>query len=178
MNWDQLHRRIKKGESRAFTEFVLATQDKLFNFCVYLTGDRTKAGDLAQDTYVRAVQKIAQVTEPSKMPSWLLTIARNEFLMEKRKGQSKIQSKIQRPTEENPDPLEKIEDPKSTDVATFMSVQSALMQLSPEDREVLLLVDQQELSYEEAAEILGIGLGALKSRVHRARKEFINVYKD
>jgi RNA polymerase sigma-70 factor, ECF subfamily len=157
--------RAKKGDAEAQTALVRATQERLFRFCYHLCRDRGLAQDLAQDSLIRALAEIGKLKEPEKFLSWLYRIARNLFL-----------DHVKSPA--NATKLEVDEKLEAQDDQEFsLHLRQVLQQLDPEDRFLLLLIDLEERTYQEAAEIVGISESNVKFRLHHIRKEFINKYE-
>jgi RNA polymerase sigma-70 factor (ECF subfamily) len=129
-----------------------------------LTGSRAAADDLVQDTLERAIQKFHLFEPGTKLRLWLFTIMRNIFLDHYRKtrkvGMVSIDvSDFQ--TEHRPaDQLDKL---------VHRDLVAQMARLKPEYRELLVLVGVEGLSYEQAAEMTGVPLGTVRSRLFRAR---------
>jgi RNA polymerase sigma-70 factor, ECF subfamily len=132
-------------------------------FAMSLCGNRDYADDLVQDTLVRAWAKMDRFEAGTNLHAWLFTILRNHFHSEYRKRKREVEDA----DGSYADRLCSIPDQEARlDLEDF---QRALMMLSADQREALLLVSVEGFSYEEAAEICGCVLGTLKSRVNRAR---------
>ena len=67
--------RAVKGDEQALSQLVELTQDSLFRFCYYLTADRSRAEDLAQETYLKAFEALPKLREPGRFSSWLLKVS-------------------------------------------------------------------------------------------------------
>jgi RNA polymerase sigma-70 factor, ECF subfamily len=150
-------------------EGLLAAIPSLRAFAVSLCGNAERADDLVQEAITRAITRIDLFEPGTKIQAWLFTILRNHFYSELRKRAREVQD-----TEGTyaatlttlPDQEEKV---------AHQDLLAALQKLPPDQREVLLLVGAQGLSYEEAAEIMGVAEGTIKSRVHRARATLAQV---
>ena len=140
---------------------LIAEVPRLRRYAQALLGDAGLADDLVQDTLERALQK-ASLWQGGNLCAWLLTLMHNIFL-----NQWKRNRKIEyRASEDLPE----------TPVAEaqhhgleLRDLKNALGQLSDEHRAVLLLIGLEELSYEEAAEVIGVPIGTVMSRLARAR---------
>lgn len=155
---------------------LLPVIDALYNFAYHLTGDRTEADDLVQETYLRAIKAIASYQEGSNPKAWLFKILKNFFINEYRR-------QMRRPKEvdfENVIGILKEEesdsgrDYLSADVDAWEEILSdeivlALQNLRDEYRIVLIMADLEDFKYEEIAEMLDIRIGTVRSRLHRAR---------
>ncbi len=144
---------------------MMAHLPQLRAFARSLTGNRERADDLVQDTIIRALNAEHQFNEGTNLKAWLMTILRNHYINGLR--QKKWEG----------DPLEDLpESMFSTpavqdDKVALQEVSAVLMKMSPEHREVLVLISAAGLSYEEAAEVCGCAVGTVKSRLNRARIE-------
>ena len=161
--------RAQAGDSSAYTDLIEATQSRLFRFCLTLTGDRVLSEDLCQDAYIKVLARIGSLEKPGAFMDWLFRITRNLYLDHIRSGQA-------RETELDEAAMES-RDPRSADLAEVMSIHRALAQIEPEDRWLLLLVDLEERSYQEAAEALGVSEDSVRSRLFRLRKQFVEQWK-
>ena len=144
-------------------DLLVAEIPYLRAFAISLSGSVTAADDLVQDTLVKAWSKFDSFEPGTNLRAWLITILRNNFYSIYRKHRREVQDSdgihaAQVAVRGGQDSHMEMEDFKA-----------ALEQLAPEHREVLVMVGVTELSYEEAAEICGVAVGTIKSRVHRAR---------
>jgi RNA polymerase sigma-70 factor (ECF subfamily) len=132
-------------------------------FAISLTGNITHADDLVQTALVRGLEHLDKYQPGTNMQAWLFTILRNQFYTERRKRRREV---------EDPDGMmagNLAVMPGQGAHLDFTDMQAALARLSVEQREALLLVAAEGVSYEEAARICGTNLGTIKSRVNRAR---------
>lgn len=129
-----------------------------------LTGDYTAAEDLVQDTLERAWKRIGLWRLGSDLRAWLFTIMHNLYV-----NQLKTDSRKQgQPSEQAT--LDLSVRPTQEDRLELRDLNKALRRLSNEQREVLLLVGLEQMSYEEVAKILGIPIGTVMSRLSRGRE--------
>jgi len=146
------------------TELYRRYRDPLLSFVLRLTaGDRQHAEDVVQETMLRAWRQGSQLdlAEPSLMP-WLATVARRIVIDEQRRRNA-------RPAETGEGMLEKVSVTDGTDdLLRSVIVADALLALSPAHREVLNETILRDRTVNEAAEILGIPVGTVKSRVYYA----------
>ena len=134
-------------------------------FAISLTRDATQADDLVQDTIVKAWSNFDKFTPGSNLRAWLFTILRNTFFSAKRKTKREVP---------DPDGIHTAglyEKPAHDGRLAFSDFQTAFDKLSPQQREVLILVGASGFSYEEAAEMTGVAVGTVKSRANRARQK-------
>lgn len=128
-----------------------------------LTGDTTRADDLVQDTLERACVKWALWQPGSALRSWLLSLMHNLFLNQRRDWRH---DDGHLSLDDVPEPAH---EPQAR-TAERLDLQQGLARLPPAMREVLLLVAVEEYTYAEAATILGVPVGTVMSRLHRARE--------
>jgi len=149
--------------SDEFREGLIAELPNLRAFAVSLCGSVTQADDLVQDTMLKAWGNSEKFQPGTSLRAWLFTILRNTYYSLYRKRGREVQDSdgtyAQRLAVYG-------EQESALDLADF---RVALAKLSEEHREVLILVGASGLSYEEAAEICGVAVGTIKSRVNRAR---------
>jgi RNA polymerase sigma-70 factor (ECF subfamily) len=132
-------------------------------FAISLTRDLTAADDLVQDTIVKAWSNFDKFSPGSNMRAWLFTILRNTFYSDRRKRRREVM---------DPDgthAAKLFEKPAHDGRLAMTDFLVAFNQLSPEHREVLVLVGASGFSYEEAAGMTGVAVGTVKSRANRAR---------
>jgi RNA polymerase sigma-70 factor (ECF subfamily) len=134
----------------------------LRRFARYIVRDVDRADDLVQECLTRAIAKLHTWTPGTNLRAWLFVILKNCHINEVRR---------QRPTSEMPDEHPLLNVPANQDAHVgLLEVRDAFLRLSEEHREVLLLVAIEGLQYEEAAEILRVPLGTVRSRLSRARQ--------
>ena len=138
-------------------------------FAISLIGRVDRADDLVQETLLKAWANRDSFTLGTNMRAWLFTILRNEFYTFFRKRKREVEDAdgaIAASVGIHP------EQEGHLDLA---DMQAALKKLPVDQREALLLVSASDLSYEEAAEICGVAVGTIKSRVNRARNKLSEV---
>lgn len=151
------------------------TQSKLVRFCFRLTGQMAVAEELAQDTYVRAFQHPEKIPGEDGLYAWLYTIARHLFIDRTRTAEHKLEQKQvwNDPGEEGEAELiERLPDASARELEAVVMLRDALHRLSTEDRVVLVLIDFEDYSYEEASQVIGVSAAAVRSRLARARARF------
>ncbi|HKD68805.1 MAG TPA: sigma-70 family RNA polymerase sigma factor [Candidatus Binataceae bacterium] len=160
-----------------FDREALPHLDHLYTVAMHLAHNRNDAEDLVQETMLRALRFFEQFTPGTNCRAWLLTILYNVF--RNRYRQSANAERVTATEEEFEDRVEQMglradapaNDPQTAVLDRLMEseVQAALDSLPEDFRIVLLMVDIQELRYEEAAAVLDIPLGTVRSRISRAR---------
>lgn len=168
----------QKGDLQAFNQLVLSYQDKIYNLAARILGDEDLAADITQNTFLTAYINMPRFRNGS-FRSWLYRIATNacydEFRRHKRYPVFSIEDEIA--AEEKLSPLydsSATSDLPETELErqeVELVVRQALNKLDVDQRAVVVLVDQQDLDYQQAAEVLAIPIGTLKSRLSRARQQ-------
>jgi RNA polymerase sigma-70 factor (ECF subfamily) len=146
--------------------------DGLYGYALVLTRNHAEAEDLVQDTYVRAIQAMGRLRPDSNMKGWLFTILRNVWLNQLRKQRNRphiveidvgdgIAESVAEPSKNSHDIyVSKLETEQ---------VRAAIQKLPVEFREIILLREYEELSYQEIASVLDCPAGTVMSRLGRAR---------
>lgn len=142
---------------------VAAVIPRLRRYARALTGDTLSADDLVQDTLERALNKRHLWRDGSDLRAWMFTIMHNVFVNQRRARRAESTTALE--DEAN----EVAAQASSVDLLEVGEIDVAIRQLPVEQREVLLLVALEQLSYEETAQALGIPIGTVMSRLHRAR---------
>lgn len=143
---------------------ILAELPRLRRYARAMLGDRTAADDLVQDTLERAWSRIAQWRAGSDLRAWLFGIMHNLRIDQLRRNGLPTASLDEEEVAEVP------VRPTQSDLLEVMDLESALRQLPDEQREILLLVALEEMSYADIAASLGIPIGTVMSRLSRGRE--------
>lgn len=170
--------RVKQGDMDAFTELVEKYKQPVLNLIFRTVHDATEAEDLAQTVFVQVFKSAARYQSTAKFSTWLFTIARNLCLNEIRRRSRHPAESLDAPHPEQEDqPLHQFEDKKTFSPPENLlhgelagKIEEALADLPENQRSAILLCRQEELSYEEIAEILGCSVSATKSLIHRGRE--------
>jgi RNA polymerase sigma-70 factor (ECF subfamily) len=179
--------RVKQGDTAAFTELVEKYKQPIMNLVYRTIHDPTEAEDIAQNVFVQVFKSASRYKNTARFSTWLFTIARNLCLNEIRRRSRHPAESLDTPHPEQEDqPLHQFEDKK-----TFLppesllhgelagKIEEAMADLPENQRSAILLCRQEDLSYEEIAEILGCSVSATKSLIHRGRetlKEKLKAY--
>lgn len=156
----------------AFKRELVALIPHLRAFARTLSGDPTAADDLAQDAMMKAWDARDSYQMGTNMKAWTFMILRNQFYSEKRRSWRQIQ--LDQESAERT--LVAIDDPASP--IALDELRQGLAMLPAEQREALVLVGAGGFAYEEAAEICGVAVGTVKSRVSRARRALHAILED
>jgi RNA polymerase sigma-70 factor (ECF subfamily) len=159
----------RRTDAESFETLAMPMFPSLYNFAHWLTHNREEAEDLVQETYLKALKGFGSFQQGTNFRAWMYRILRNTFLT----SRSGLNVKMTVPLdhEENVAGL-----PADTPEAALLArvdqemLQGALESLPVHFREVILLCDIEEMSYQEIAEIVGIPIGTVMSRLSRARK--------
>ncbi|WP_084037192.1 RNA polymerase sigma factor [Haloechinothrix halophila] len=168
-----------REQHAAFAEHVLPEIEVLYRVARSLTGQAADAEDLVQDTLVRAFRSIEQFD--GRYPrAWLLTILRNVERNRHRKRHPELIGSRDHDIEQLDDGRHAREGPEHevVDRRLDSEVETAFHQLPNRFREVMALVDIEGFSYGEASEALGVPVGTVMSRLHRARKRIRKHLRD
>jgi RNA polymerase sigma-70 factor (ECF subfamily) len=145
----------------------------LFDFLARMTGDRTAAEDLVQDIFVRILKYRATFRDGGSFETWLYRIARNaraDYFRQRTPVEPLEGEALDRP-EPAPGPALRLMADRDR-----ARLKRALMLLPEDKRELLVLARYRDMKYERIAEILGIEVGAVKVRVHRAIRELRTLF--
>jgi len=177
----QLARDLMAGDLGAFDRFVQTYRSKLFQYTYLMCGQREDAEEVAQETLLKVFQSLDQLREPERLKAWVFTIARNACYMKRRKS-------VFAPAQELS--LEELMPAQSDDggqrriqIADWSALPDnevlrkelrglldrAIAELPEIYRPVVILRDIEELTTEETAEVLGVSIEVVKTRLHRAR---------
>lgn len=165
----------------AYEILVRRYKDPLMNFVYRFTGDRDVSSDIVQDTMIKFYMNKDSYRSFAKFSTWIYTIAGNLAKNElKRRKRRKIFSLENDDDERSIQVADKntVEPDKAADSQIKNEIiQKALLKVKDVYRDVVVLRDIQELSYEEIAEITGLSLGTVKSRINRGRLQLQKLLK-
>jgi RNA polymerase sigma-70 factor (ECF subfamily) len=168
------------GDKRAFGELVERYQTRLLNFVYRTTGDRERAEDLVQETFIRVYRHLHRFDQSKKFSTWVYTIASNlakNELRNRSRNPLVLFQAIKKNWDADARPLE-WEDNTYRPDDLFRKrhlkslVDGAVDQLPEHHRTVFVLREMEGKTYEEIADITGANLGTVKSRLNRARNNF------
>ena len=157
-------RSASTGSQPSIRSGLLAAIPSLRAFGMALTNDVSRADDLVQETILRAWQNQDRFEPGSNLGAWLFTILRNLFYSHLRR----MKREVADPDGSYAAQLRTAPDQEASVIVKDMW--RALGELPPDQREALLLVGAEGMSYDEAARICGVAVGTIKSRVNRARR--------
>jgi RNA polymerase sigma-70 factor (ECF subfamily) len=156
-------RAVLTGDVEQYAVLVRRYKDRYARYASRMLGSVDAAEDAVQDALIRAYDRLAQCREPENFAGWFFLILRNRCFAERRRDRRSDgldQARELTAPEVSHAALERAEQVRS--------LEQALLQLTPEQREVFLLKHVEELSYDEIAARVSTGVPALKMRMHRA----------
>jgi RNA polymerase sigma-70 factor (ECF subfamily) len=177
---ERLVERLKRRDEAAFNEFVRRYKAQVFRLVVRMLNDRAEAEDVAQEVFVTVFKSIDSFRGDSKLSTWLYRVATNhcknriKYLERRARGRNRefdevaehdtVESATMNPSAQIPRPDQQAEAHQMEAI-----VRAAIAELDEEQRELVILRDVENLSYEELQQITGLPEGTVKSRLHRAR---------
>jgi RNA polymerase sigma-70 factor, ECF subfamily len=156
------------GDFGSFEDLAMPHFARLFNFASWLTQDRAAAEDLVQETYMKALKGFSSFQQGTNFRAWIYRILRNTFLT----SRTGLAATVSFDGDDAPPEPATEETPESVLLARIEqhTIQNTLAELPVNFREVILLCDMEEMSYQEISQTLAIPIGTVMSRLSRARK--------
>jgi RNA polymerase sigma-70 factor (ECF subfamily) len=166
-------RLAQRGDRAAFARLVQAYQGPVYNLCYRMLGNAVEAEDASQETFLRVYTKLGTYSQDHKLSSWILSIASHYCIDRLRRRRGETLSLDEEPVammlpSRNAGPEESALAGEVRD-----AVQNAVNKLDPAYRVPLVLRYWHDLSYAEIADVMGLTVQAVKSRLHRARLQMI-----
>jgi RNA polymerase sigma-70 factor (ECF subfamily) len=154
-----------RGDPRAFGELVSRHERRIYGLCLRILGNREDAEDAAQEAFLAALRKAASFRRAAAFSTWLYRIAVNAATDQaRRRGRARLVALDQEDAG-----LSTPGDDLGEAVASAVAVQTALTQVPEEFRIAVVLCDLYRVPYADAAQILEVPVGTVKSRVYRGR---------
>lgn len=167
--------RARRGEQAAFGELLSRYRAPVFNLCLRMLKNRDDAEDIAQEVFIKVFGMLERYDERYAFRSWLFKIAANQCIDFIRKNRVKLLS-LDEPMKYQGEEIDReFPDARETPDEELERSQlgEILMEIAgelpPHYRSMIVLRHQEQLSYDEIAEILDLPLGTVKARIHRAR---------
>ena len=180
-----LAKRMRAGDPDAYRAFVLRFQSQIFRLCMRIIGHEQEAEDLTQEVLIRAIKAIDHFRGDSSLSTWLYRIAVNlcrnriEYLKRRRQAyqvsyEERLHAVRAIPTSHAliPGPADQVESREA-----IALVEQALHSLPADLRSLLILRDLEHLEYADISRIMELPLGTVKSRLHRARAQLIEIFE-
>ena len=167
--------RARHGDEEAFTMLVDTYQTPVFNLCYRMLGASTAAEDAAQETFWRVWQKIKSYDPQRSFSTWVLSIAAHYCIDQQRKQKITIFELDEYPDFDLGDPH--MPNPEITVITNEEeeTLHRMINQLNPPDRAAVILKYWYGCSEEEISQMLSLTVSAVKSRLHRARRQLAEV---
>jgi RNA polymerase sigma-70 factor (ECF subfamily) len=178
-----LVRRCLQGDGHAWQQIVESQHRRVYGLCYRFTGSASDSEDLTQDVFLKVYRNLKTFdVERGSFPTWLTTLTRNLLVDHFRRTRAEqtthsLDTGWEDPESNSSSPTEKLHTHEADPLKNYMDrelqalVQQALLQVSPELREAVILRDLKDLDYKEIAEVLRIPEGTVKSRISRGRME-------
>ena len=168
---EELLSRFLAGNEDAFIELMRRHEDRVFALAMRMTGNRADALDATQETFIQAFRKAARFRGDSAFGTWLWRIginACNDVLRKRKRAPV---------PEEEPPEEQSVGDSTAIDesVVTRLELRDALAELSDDYREAVVMHDLGGIPYEEIAQLTGVSIGTVKSRISRGRKRLAHL---
>ena len=179
---EELIRRCQRGDKGALAELVRKYQRFVFSLLFRMLPDKDSVEDLAQEVWVKVYNSIGKVKTYSSFKSWLNRIAITTYYSKKRKEGDRNEVSLSEMFSDDDSGEQRereIEDPSPIPEEILLSeewkifVDKTLRAMPEQSRLLIVMKDNQSLSYEEIGDILGITIGTVKSRLSRAREMMI-----
>lgn len=165
----KLIEKIRGRDEQSFTVLVKCYTPYVYRTAYALLQDQSEAEDLSQEVFLKIYRSIGQLSNPHAFHSWLNKIIANTCLDRLKK---------QHPTPIADSELDMVSQETSRQLDQNLLIRDALQRLSSEYRETLVLREWQGYSYEEIANILGVPVGTVKSRIHTARLQLRKILSE
>jgi RNA polymerase sigma-70 factor, ECF subfamily len=173
--------RLRRRDPHAFELLVRRHQDRVYDFCVRMLGDREEAHDLVQEIFVSVHQSVGSFRMDAKLTTWILRIAKNhcinrlKYLDRRGRGRTDeygeaLEADLESAVGSSPRPDEALHLAQERAL-----VRRAIARLDVDQRTLVVLRDIEQLSYEEIVEITDLPEGTVKSRLHRAREKLAEI---
>jgi RNA polymerase sigma-70 factor (ECF subfamily) len=170
--------RAQQGDEGAYDELVKRYQERVYSTIYHMTANHEDAGDLAQETFIKAFQALKSFKGDSSFYTWVYRIAVNKTInfLKQRKNRSHLSlNNLDLNAENDPDMVALVSDRTPRREAGLSELQeklnSAMLKLSPVHRLVVTLHDVQGLAHEEIATIMDCNIGTVRSRLFYARQQ-------
>ena len=179
---EDLIERFQRGDVYAFDLIVKRYKEQLLNFVYRFVGNQEEAEDIVQETFLRVYRKRKAYKRIAKFSTWIYTIAGNLSRTELRRRKRRklfsvtdmgFEDRDYEISDEGYNPENKVDGVIQEEI-----IHNEIKNLSPKFREVIILRDVQELSYEEISKIIKVPIGTVKSRVNRGRLKLQSQLKD
>lgn len=176
---EELARRSVEGDRLAFSELVRRYQSRVFSLCLRWLGEPALAEEVAQDIFLSLYRALGNFRGDARLSTWIYRVAinhcKNKSLYHRRRQRGRHEP-LEGLGDEDAPRREVASDGPGSDAGMHQHeaeqlLDAALAALDEDHRQIILLRDVEDLTYEEIADILSLPKGTVKSRLHRARHE-------
>lgn len=172
---EALFEQVARGQTEKLTELVERYQGQLHGLAMRLLHRRPEAEDAVQETFLRSLRFRHQFRQGSRVKPWLyqicLNVCRDQLRKRSRRPESELEDMVVADPGLGPEA-------RALQEMTARTVRQAVMDLPDKHRDVFVLVQYQHMSYAEAAEVLGVPVGTIKSRMFHASSKLAEALKD
>jgi RNA polymerase sigma-70 factor, ECF subfamily len=161
----------REGDEEAFTRLVETYQNPVYNLCYRMLGENTAAEDAAQETFWRAYQNIKRYDPDRSFITWLLSIAAHYCIDQQRKRRLPIFELDEFPDIDLMDATIPNPEKELGQNQEKEALHSLINELNPQDRATVILKYWYDCSEEEISKMLSLTVSAVKSRLHRSRRQ-------
>ncbi len=179
-----LYRRHLRGDRTALEELLVSIEPRLFSLCLRMAGDPQDARDLCQEAMVKVIKGLPNFGGRSRLSTWMIRITMNVCLTSRRRARIRKTSSLDSPGggsgkgaaagqgmgSQLRDPREPAVEQRIQEAEELAALAAGISLMEPEQRALLILRDAQDMEYGEIAELLGVPVGTIKSRLFRARQ--------
>lgn len=158
--------RVVSGDHGAFDMIMLRHEDRVFSVCLRITGDRDRALDATQETFLTVFRKAGQFKGDAALGTWIYRIAVNTCYDQLRKAKRRRTD----PIPDHLDPVDPSAESAIDSAALRPEIRAALDKLPTDFRAAIVLSDIEGMSMAEVAQVLGVPAGTVKSRLFRGRR--------
>jgi RNA polymerase sigma-70 factor (ECF subfamily) len=169
--------RARKGDERAFAQLVEAYEQPVFNLCYRMLWDGPEAEDAAQETFLKAFRGLHRHDPDRPFRPWLLSIASHHCIDRLRRRRLRLTSLEDLQGEEIPAAPSPGPEATALEREHSLRVQQLLAGLAPKERAAVVLRYWYDLSYVEIGQALSLSESAVKSRLHRARRQLADLWR-
>lgn len=173
---DELVRRLRTGDEAAYEELLSRFQQPVYNLAYRLLNDPGDASDVVQEVFLKVFRNVSHFRRQSSLKTWIYRITVNEahnqrrWFFRHRSREVGLDDEPEQIHTQNVPDSERSPFDCTFDREKHELIEGALARINPLFREVVILRDVEDLSYEEIAEVLQISLGTVKSRILRGRE--------
>lgn len=173
------------GDQKSFEKLVIKYEKLVYSICYRMFGNYEDSLDFTQEILIKIYKNMGKAIGKGSFKSWICTVATNTCLDELRKRKNKTAISLDMCFDKNINGLKlQIADNKNEPLYNIIEnekskmLQIAINKLSDDNKTVIILRDIEGFSYYEISTMLGLSLGAVKSRISRARKKLQNIYTE